>query len=490
MSEEASQRWVRSLRAAVVELGDDLLLVGRDGSVRKLAGDSADLAREVIAYLGKAHTERELVAHLEALTGPLGERVGVVRELVALLAEVGVITRTSADDESAVPPGRGANVVVAVTGAIAASAAPAFVSALQRRGYTVEVVVTQTAKQFVSLGELAVIARREPTTSLWPVTAHAPVPHVALAQWADLVVVYPASATTIARIANGDFSELASAVALTTRAPVVVVPSMNVDMLDSNAVQRNLEQLRADGIAIVGGVPSYEVADDPKLRTALAGAAPPPAEVAATIDALRTAGLLHRRTTDVAAAATMWDGAYRHDATLLPWVKAECDEDVARELASHAPPPARLLDVGCGLGQIARHAARRGYRVVATDISEVALALASRETSEIVWLRDDICASALAGTFDVVVDRASLHVLPSARLGAWAATMHRLTAPGSVLIVKAHRDGVGGATTSWSADRLAQLLPGFARVRDAAAELPGLTGPAPVASILAVLRRT
>lgn len=487
MSED--QRWVRSQRAAVVELGDDVLLVGRDGSVRKLSGDSAELARETLAFFGCARSEAELVAHLEMLAGPLGDRVTVVRDLVALLVETGAIAHTS-DDESAVPASGGANVVVAVSGAIAASSAPAFVSALQRRGYTVEVVVTEKAKHFVSLGTLATIAQREPKTSLWPVTAHAPVPHVALARWADLVVIYPASATTIARLAHGDFSELAAAVALTTRAPVVVVPSMNVDMLQAEAVQRNLDQLRADGVAIVAGVPSEEVADAPAVRTALAGAAPSPAEVASTIDALRSAGLLHRRTTDRAASSTLWDGAYRHDATLLPWVKAECDEDIARELASHAPPPARLLDVGCGLGQVARHAARRGYRVVATDISETALALASGDGSEIVWLRDDICASALAGTFDVIVDRASLHVLPSSRLAAWAATMHRLTAPGSVLIVKAHRDGVPGGTTSWSADRLAQLLPHFARVHDAAAELPGLTGPAPIPSILAVLRRT
>src|SRR5438105_2027617 len=83
----------------------------------------------------------------------------------------------------------------------------------------------------VARDALAAIARREPHTSLWPHAAHEPVPHVALAEWADLVVIYPASATTIARLASGDFSELVAATALTTAAPVVVVPSMNAAML-------------------------------------------------------------------------------------------------------------------------------------------------------------------------------------------------------------------------------------------------------------------
>jgi 3-polyprenyl-4-hydroxybenzoate decarboxylase len=485
------RRWIRSQRAAVVELDEDVLLVGRDGSVRRLAGDSAELAREAIELFGRPHSESELVAHVEALAGPLGDRVTVVRELVALLAETGAIARGTVE-VAGVPASGGGNVVVLVSGAIAAASVPAFVVALQRRGYTVEVALTETATHFVALDGLAAIVRREPHTSLWPRDPHAPVPHVALARWADLVVVYPASATTIARIAHGDFSELASAVALTTRAPVVLVPSMNAAMLEAVGVQRNLEQLRADGFAIVAGVPSQEVADAPPVRDTIAGAAPAPGEVAATIDALRAAGLLHRRAAERAASATLWDGAYRHDARLLPWVSEACDEDIARELANHAPPPAQLLDVGCGLGQVARHAAKRGYRAVATDISEIALALASGEArdTDVVWLRDDICASALAGTFGVVVDRASLHVLPSARLPAWAAAMHRLTAPGSVLIVKAHQDGVAGVTTSWSAGRLAKLLPGFAVVHQAPATLPASTGPGSIPSILVVLRRT
>ncbi|NVB81327.1 MAG: methyltransferase domain-containing protein [Kofleriaceae bacterium] len=489
MSDDGSQRWVRSQRAAVVEIDEDILLVARDGTVRKLSGESAELAREVIAFFARPRNERELLRHLEVIAGPLGDRAAVVRQLVALLAEVGALTRER--DEHAIPSGRGANVVVVVSGAIAATGAPAFVIALQRRGYTVEVVLTHAATRFVAIDALGAIVQREVKTSMWPTAPHVPVPHVALAHWAELVVFYPASATMLSRLAAGDFSELGSAIALTTRAPVVVVPSMNVDMALAVAVQRNLEELRADGFTFVSGVPSQEVAEAPAVRTTLAGAAPAPGEVAATIDALRTAGLLKRRDVDPAAPTTLWDGVYRRDAKLLPWVKDRVDDDIAAALAHHAPPPGRLLDVGCGLGQIARHAAQRGYRVVATDISEAALGVASRDAADtdIVWVRDDICASSLAGTFRVIVDRASLHVLPASRLHAWAISMHRLTSPGSILIVKAHRDGVAGATTGWSAERFVSLLSGFELVTQASAELPGLESPAPIPSILAVLRR-
>jgi SAM-dependent methyltransferase/3-polyprenyl-4-hydroxybenzoate decarboxylase len=479
--------YVRSTRATVVDVGDAVLVLGR--SIRRLDGDSAELARAVLAYLTHPRTRADVAAHVARLAGAAeadGTTTAVVGELLELLADAGAIAAPQ-------PPATrvaAANIVVAISGAIAATHAPALITALHRRGHAVEVALTPTAARFVAVDALAAIAQRELHGSLWPRSASAPPPHVALAQWADVVVVYPASATTIGRLAAGDCSELVSAIATTTRAPVVVVPSMNLDMIDAPAVARNLAQLRSDGRAIVHGVPSLEAADAPAARRTAAAAAPPPHEVAAALDALLGARVLLRRDgTADRGSPRAWDAAYRaSDAAAAAVLDAPADADIVAALAQHAPPPARLLDVGCGVGAIARHAAAAGYRVVGADISDAALGLArARDRDDaVVWLRDDACASALAGPFDVVVDRGVLHVLPRDRAAAWGASIARLGA--RTVIVKAHRDALAGATTGWTAAAIASLLPGYAVVEERATTLPHPRSHDDAPAVLAVLR--
>jgi len=484
---------VRAETARVVEVGAAICLIGPDGRVHRVDGDSAAIVRRILELIARPVEREALVETIgREAGGDAGAIVGQVVDLLRATGAARVVDGPTPATVAATGQAPRANIVVGVTGAIGAIHAPALVLALQRRGFAVEVALSRAARRFVAPSALAAIAQREVHRTIWPATPLAPVPHVALAQWADLVLIYPASATTIARLAHGEFSDLVAAIALTTRAPVVIAPSMNPAMAAAPAVQRNLDQLRADGVALLHGVPAVDVADAPSVRAAIGAGAPPPGDVAATIDALVTAGALPRRaTTATPATGAEWDAVYAGDDGRLPWVTDACDPDLVAALATHAPPPGPLLDAGCGLGQVARHAAAAGYQVVAADLSEAALALARRRgPAQIVWLRDDIAATALAGGFAVVVDRACLHALPRVRHAAWASAMRRLLEPGGVLIVKTHRPGAPYATAGFTPDGLAAVVgDGFEPVAITESTLPGARTATPAPAWLGVFRR-
>jgi 2-polyprenyl-3-methyl-5-hydroxy-6-metoxy-1,4-benzoquinol methylase len=167
------------------------------------------------------------------------------------------------------------------------------------------------------------------------------------------------------------------------------------------------------------------------------------------------------------------------DADALPWQTPDLDEDIAEALTRAAPPPASVLDVGTGLGTLAAACARRGHRVVATDISAVALeqARALAPDAPVAWLEDDITASKLHGVFDIVLDRGCLHLLLSEdERSRYAASVARRTAPGGVLIVKtlAGPDAELRGTTAYTARELERLLgDAFTLESDSESTLPG-----------------
>jgi 3-polyprenyl-4-hydroxybenzoate decarboxylase len=271
----------------------ELLIVGADRSVRQLSGDSAQLARTVLSFLAAPHSRAEIAAHLERLSGKPLENPQVVEDLLKLLLSAGVLHEQAGQGAGVHQPApragaTGARVVLGLTGAIATAHAPTTVSLLLERGFDVEIAATRDALRMVSRLALEAITHRRVHTSLRGHDPSIPVPHIRLAEWAEAVLVYPATATTLARIAHGDCSELVAALVLSTRAPVLVVPSMNPAMLGAPAVQRNLETLRQDGIWIADPAIGLEVAQAPAHRQLLWGAAPPPGTVLPLLDALLT----------------------------------------------------------------------------------------------------------------------------------------------------------------------------------------------------------
>ena len=137
----------------------------------------------------------------------------------------------------------GANVVVCVGGGIAAYKAAELVRMLDKAGASVQVAMTPRAQKFVGPMTFQALTRRPVFTDLFSLTEEATIGHIALADRADLVIVAPASANVIARLAAGMSDDAVTAIALATRAPVLIAPSMNVNMWNHPLTRANLAKL-------------------------------------------------------------------------------------------------------------------------------------------------------------------------------------------------------------------------------------------------------
>lgn len=142
------------------------------------------------------------------------------------------------------------NVVVGVTGGIAAYKAVSVVRALVLAGHDVHVVATENALRFVGRPTLEAISRNTVHSDLYEGVAE--VRHVALGQAADLVVIAPATANTIAKLAVGLADDLLGTTVLAATAPIVIAPAMHTEMWQNPATVSNIATLRSRGIVIVG----------------------------------------------------------------------------------------------------------------------------------------------------------------------------------------------------------------------------------------------
>jgi len=143
-------------------------------------------------------------------------------------------------------------ILLAISGGIAAYKTPELVRVLSRAGHQVRCVLTPEAARFVSPLSLQAVTGATVRQDLFDPGEEGEIDHIGLADWAELVLVAPATANILAKMAHGLADELVTAVLLATRAPILVAPAMNVNMWNHPATQTNLETLRERAIAFIG----------------------------------------------------------------------------------------------------------------------------------------------------------------------------------------------------------------------------------------------
>jgi phosphopantothenoylcysteine decarboxylase/phosphopantothenate--cysteine ligase len=191
-------------------------------------------------------------------------------------------------------------ILLGVTGGIAAYKSAELVRRLREQGAEVQVVMTEGAQHFVGAATFQALSGRPVRSNLWDPAAEAAMGHIELARWADRIVVAPASADFLARLAHGLANDLLTTLCLATDAPISVAPAMNRLMWSNPATQANIATLRSRGVTIIGPAAGEQACGETG-----AGRMVEPADILATL-ALRAVpkGLLAGRKVVVTAGPT------------------------------------------------------------------------------------------------------------------------------------------------------------------------------------------
>jgi phosphopantothenoylcysteine decarboxylase/phosphopantothenate--cysteine ligase len=144
-----------------------------------------------------------------------------------------------------------ARVLLIVGGGIAAYKSLELIRLLKKAGHEATPVLTKGGEHFVTAMSLGTLAQSEVHTSLWELKDEVEIGHIQLSRSADFVLVCPATADLLAKMAAGIADDLATTLLLATDKPVIVAPAMNVRMWQHVATQRNIAQLKSDGVRIV-----------------------------------------------------------------------------------------------------------------------------------------------------------------------------------------------------------------------------------------------
>lgn len=200
----------------------------------------------------------------------------------------------------------GKRIVLGVGGGIAAYKSLELVRRLRERGHEVQVVMTAAATEFVTPLSFQALSGRPARTELWDVAAEAAMGHIELARWAELILIAPATADLLARMAQGAGGDLLSTVLLASAAPVLIAPAMNQQMWAHPAVQANLELLRGRGVQVIGPASGAQACGDVG-----AGRMSEPADILGWLqqrfDGIEVAGLLAGQRVLITAGPTLED---------------------------------------------------------------------------------------------------------------------------------------------------------------------------------------
>ncbi len=227
----------------------------------------------------------------------------------------------------------GKKLVLGITGSIAAYKAADLVRQLVKAGAEVQPVMTPAAARFVPPLTIATLAKREVLGELFPEAGQAQTAwtrHVDLGLWADGIVIAPATAQTLAKLAGGFCDSMLTAIVLSARCPVMVAPAMDHDMWGHPATRRNVATLRADGVEVVS--PAHG-----ELASGLIGDGRLP-EPAALAEATLTSGSGRRRRRRARSPArTSWS---RRGRRARPSTRSgSCRTARRARWASRSPPP-------------------------------------------------------------------------------------------------------------------------------------------------------
>jgi len=195
---------------------------------------------------------------------------------------------------------KGKKLLLGITGGVAAYKAAQLARLLVKEGADVRAVLTEAATRFVTPVTLQALTGQTAWTDLWDPRVPDNMGHIELSRDRELIVVAPASADFLAKLAAGLADDLLSTLCLARRCPLMVAPAMNVEMWENAATQRNLHTLRGDGVQVVGPAPGDQACGEVGM-----GRLAEPEEIVAEIEALDQPKLLAGKRVLVTAGPTV-----------------------------------------------------------------------------------------------------------------------------------------------------------------------------------------